>query len=494
MHMPQQRSLKHKRVAGLVPVLSVTFVLIAIVPMCGQSTPDQESSEVLLARANQGNAVAQLRLGVRFADGKNYGAAAHWYQLAAEQGLAAAQFNLGTLYFQGQGVPKDYVTALHWYQLAANQGLAAAQFNLGIFYEEGDGVPRDYAAALHWYQLAANQGMPDAELGLASMYEDGKGVKQDSAESLRWINLAANQGHSRAQFALGTLYAEGEEGVAQDYVQAHMWMDLAASKSTGDDKQEIAGALDVLEAKMTPTQILTAQLQAREWALKEETQAKANPKSGEVLPTSAPPTTASAPPIQPQAAIPAPPERRNPRINVDPGTVGWLVFAVVVLIVIIVRSRRLSAKPKKLGRDRDGYQKAQTGVPHVGFRVTEKGFEVALKNKRSRHDGCFSLLSSRPNNRITVTREVIIINGKRLRPSEFRQFSQIDMIFEQAKVPDHHVAYTYGGETVKLPGVWDGVEAEEIVLAMNLRLREFWSAQQGPSEAEDLRNKRQTDF
>ncbi len=52
------------------------------------------------------------------------------YRLAAEQGNAYAQFNLGFMYDNGQGVPKDYKTAVKWYRLAAKQRYAPAQYNL----------------------------------------------------------------------------------------------------------------------------------------------------------------------------------------------------------------------------------------------------------------------------------------------------------------------------------------------------------------------------
>ena len=53
-------------------------------------------------------------------------------RLAADQGQAAAQLNLGNMYADGQGVLKDDAEAVRWYRLAAAQGIAAAQFNLGI--------------------------------------------------------------------------------------------------------------------------------------------------------------------------------------------------------------------------------------------------------------------------------------------------------------------------------------------------------------------------
>ena len=65
-----------------------------------------------------------------------------WYTLAAEQGNADAQYNLGVMYDNGRGVPQDDKTAVKWYRLAAEQGDASAQSNLGVMYGTGQGVPR----------------------------------------------------------------------------------------------------------------------------------------------------------------------------------------------------------------------------------------------------------------------------------------------------------------------------------------------------------------
>ena len=70
----------------------------------------------------------------------------------AEQGNAVAQFNLGVMYANGQGVPKDDAEAARWYRLAAEQGHDGAQVNLGIMYDNGEGVPKDPAEAVRWYR------------------------------------------------------------------------------------------------------------------------------------------------------------------------------------------------------------------------------------------------------------------------------------------------------------------------------------------------------
>ena len=78
-------------------------------------------------------------------------------RVQANAGDAAAQFNLGVMYANGEGVPQDDAQATAWYRKAADQGLARAQFNLGGMYATGEGVPQDYVEAHKWYNLATSR-------------------------------------------------------------------------------------------------------------------------------------------------------------------------------------------------------------------------------------------------------------------------------------------------------------------------------------------------
>jgi uncharacterized protein len=69
-----------------------------------------------------------------------------------------AQYNLGVMYDDGQGVPQDYAVAVSWYRKAAEQGDADAQVNLGVLYGMGQGVPQDYVIAHMWFSLAVTGG------------------------------------------------------------------------------------------------------------------------------------------------------------------------------------------------------------------------------------------------------------------------------------------------------------------------------------------------
>ena len=155
---------------------------------------------------------------------------------------------------------KDYAIALAKWGRAAQQGNVTAQFNLGGMYANGQGVARNYKEALRWYQLAAQQGDAEAQSNIGLMYSEGEGVAQDYKEAVRWYKLAAKQNKDRAQYNLAIMYYEGK-GVPQDYVRAHMWFNIAAA---ADGNIDSAKKREITASKMTAQQIEQAQRMARE--------------------------------------------------------------------------------------------------------------------------------------------------------------------------------------------------------------------------------------
>ena len=94
------------------------------------------------------------------------------------------------MYAKGTGVPQDDVEAVKWYRLAADQGFANAQLNLGLMYAKGTGVPQDDVEAYKWWNLAADQGNTKAR-GNKEIIEKSM-TKQQIAEGQRlsreWFN------------------------------------------------------------------------------------------------------------------------------------------------------------------------------------------------------------------------------------------------------------------------------------------------------------------
>ena len=57
------------------------------------------------------------------------------------------------MYYKGYGTRQDCFKSVRWWKLAAEQGYAKAQFNLGIIYANGNGVVQDNVIAQMWYNI-----------------------------------------------------------------------------------------------------------------------------------------------------------------------------------------------------------------------------------------------------------------------------------------------------------------------------------------------------
>lgn len=228
--------------------MRVAALLLLLVSLVACVTPEQHKGYI--ANHNDGNpAEAQAEL-LADNDALNF----KRLQLMAIQGDATAQTNLGVMFEQGRGVPKNYIEAVDWYKRAAMHGNAAAQFNLGVMFDQGRGVQRDYNQAIDWFRKSAIQGYSPAQYNLGVMYDRGRGVLQDNKQAIEWFKKAAMQGNAAAQFNLGVMYAEGQ-GVPQDFVRSYMWFNLVAAQG---DSDAVKGR-DLISNKMTIAQVQKAQ-------------------------------------------------------------------------------------------------------------------------------------------------------------------------------------------------------------------------------------------
>ena len=169
---------------------------------------------------------------------------------------AQADFKAGEKAF-GRG---DYATALREWEPMAKQRHAGAQYHLGLLYANGQGVPKDDVQARQWYEKAAVQGHAEAQVNLGSLYDYGRGVSQDFKMAAKWYRRSADQGNDLAQRRLGLLYERGD-GVPQDHVQAYMWYKLGAAKG-GTTAVRMR---DELAVRMTSDQLAEANKLVREW-------------------------------------------------------------------------------------------------------------------------------------------------------------------------------------------------------------------------------------
>ena len=189
--------------------------------------------------------LVQLDLGVKYADEHNYGEAFKWFMKSAEQGNAYAQMFVGLMYYDGTGKDQDYLEAYKWFLKAAKQGLPEAQRDLAIMYYRGVGISQNYDEAYNWFLKAAKQKDSEAMFYIGEMYSEGKvGEEENYEEAYKWHLKSAELGNAKAQFFIGFMYYAGGD-VEQNSEEAFKWF-IKAAKQDYALAQLFVGALYLL--------------------------------------------------------------------------------------------------------------------------------------------------------------------------------------------------------------------------------------------------------
>ncbi|MFZ4527305.1 MAG: tetratricopeptide repeat protein [Undibacterium curvum] len=196
--------------------------------------------------------------GVALYEEQDFPEAAAAFLEAAEEGNADAQFNLGLMYLNAEGVDEDYEQAFAWFSKSAEQNNPRAQTNLARMYAKGKGVRPDYDAAVTWFNKAAEQNYPDAQYSLGVLYVTGNGVPRDYNKARDLFQKAADQGNASAQYQLGLMYFKGK-GMEVNQVEGYKWMELAGDYSDAVVFREFA------QQSMSAADVEKAAELAEEW-------------------------------------------------------------------------------------------------------------------------------------------------------------------------------------------------------------------------------------
>jgi hypothetical protein len=159
--------------------------------------PGAESSGGEDATAQEFRRQALSTEALEAAEGGDYIKAVRLWRLLGEEGQGAAQFNLGSMYYSGQGVGQDYGEAARWWRCAAERGVDAAQFNLGVAYALGQGVPRDLEKAYMWLSVAAINYATAHEQELAARARDLVSQRMTEGEIVKARKLTGGWARSR---------------------------------------------------------------------------------------------------------------------------------------------------------------------------------------------------------------------------------------------------------------------------------------------------------
>jgi TPR repeat protein len=184
-------------------------MVASVLLVAGQTAdPQQTGSQqagidaALLAKANSGDAAAQVVVGDSYAAGKgvarDYKQAAEWYRKAAEKGDIGGEIHLAALYRDGgKGFPRDMAQAAEWYRKAAEQGDVGAQGTLGTLYSMGQGVEQNYVEAYYWLDLAAAVKGPKQEFYAANRQMIGIHITADELADIQDREAAWKAAHPR---------------------------------------------------------------------------------------------------------------------------------------------------------------------------------------------------------------------------------------------------------------------------------------------------------
>src|SRR5215203_204829 len=170
---------------------------------------------------------------------------------AAEGGHPTAQWKLGRMYANGDGVAQDDVRAFEYFSRIANQHaednpsapqatiVANAFVALGRYYLNGipnSKIKADTDRAREMFSYAASYfGNADAQYDLARLYlKTPDASRDDFRYGARWLGLAAQKGQHQAQAMLGQMLFNGDR-LPRQAARGLMWLTLARDNAAPDE-------------------------------------------------------------------------------------------------------------------------------------------------------------------------------------------------------------------------------------------------------------------
>jgi TPR repeat protein len=207
----------------------------------GRATP-LAAVPVAPLSAHPATPVEAFRSGTQALRAGNTEQAVSELEYAADQGMPAAQWKLGRMYADGEGVPRDTLRAFDYFsrltrahgddlpgtpqaRLVANAFVALGQLYLQGIPNSAIKADPDRAREMYWY-AASYFADPDAQYNLGRLYLDRKAGTRDPRQAVKWLGLAAKKGQYEAQALLGTMLFKGDE-VSRQAALGLFWLTLA---------------------------------------------------------------------------------------------------------------------------------------------------------------------------------------------------------------------------------------------------------------------------
>jgi len=181
----------------------------------GCQKDDAKSLELYTKASEAKQPYALFNLGILYANG--LGGVTHdqfkaheLYMEAAIREVPPAMYEVALMLERGLGCAQNFSEAAFWYEEGAKRGHLESFNNLGALYKEGHGVPKDDARTFICFSRAAEGGLAEGLYNLGMLYDQGVGCEQDHDKSLDLCRKAAYQGHEKAKGIIRGLQEEGK--------------------------------------------------------------------------------------------------------------------------------------------------------------------------------------------------------------------------------------------------------------------------------------------
>jgi TPR repeat protein len=261
---------------SLLRALVIGFAVLAAAPALAL---DGSKSDDAMASLQKQSPTEAFRFGANLLKEGETEKGVHSLEYAADKGHPIAQWKLGRMYADGDGVTRDDFKAFEYFRRIAdthaddNPDTAQARFVANAFVALGHyylgGIPKQVKAdperARAMFDYAASYfGDPDAQYNLARLYLDGTGAPQDPRQAARWFGLSARKGQCQAQAMLGAMLFSGDH-VPRQAARGLMWLTLAKENARTTDQAWVAKLYDSAYRQSTEDERALALVYLKRW-------------------------------------------------------------------------------------------------------------------------------------------------------------------------------------------------------------------------------------
>ncbi len=159
-------------------------------PFCREPVADdEENTKRKMERIKANDPAAMVQMGTKHYEGGDHDTAIKYWTKAAELGDAAAHYELGVMYYNGEGVEKDEEKRVYHWEKAAMGGHPKARHNLAAVEHNNGNMER----AVKHFIIAANLGDEGSMKALWELYAKGYITKEDLEATLRTHQAALDE-------------------------------------------------------------------------------------------------------------------------------------------------------------------------------------------------------------------------------------------------------------------------------------------------------------